>query len=185
MLFGKEHPYDHDMSLPLYIKGPGVPAGTTLLHPTNHLDITATVVELAGATPSGPALDGKSFAAALTSTPVAPEDWRTFSFTEHFSNANTWWSIRRPLQADRTKFNHWCQEDEEVFHLDADQWEMSNVVGTPSGAALAAKELALAVTLGSCKGAAECGAPKPAGRVPKKPLMCKNVTKGETWAGYD
>jgi arylsulfatase A-like enzyme len=105
MLFGKEHPYDHDVSLPLYIRGPGVPAGAELLYPTNHLDITATVVELAGATVSGPPLDGLSFAAALGPSPPAPEAWRSFSFTEHFENANTWWEIRRPLAADRTKFH--------------------------------------------------------------------------------
>ena len=105
MLFGKEHPYDHDVSLPLYIRGPGVPAGAELLYPTNHLDITATVVDLAGATVSGPPLDGLSFAAALGPSPPAPEAWRSFSFTEHFENANTWWEIRRPLAADRTKFH--------------------------------------------------------------------------------
>jgi hypothetical protein len=49
MFLGKSHPYNSDVDLPLYIRGPGLPAGTTLPHPTNHLDITATLVELAGA----------------------------------------------------------------------------------------------------------------------------------------
>ena len=158
MLFGKEHPYTHDVSLPLYIRGPGIPANTTLLHPTNHLDITATVVELAGATPVGPPLDGKSFAGALTAAPVPPEQWRTFSFTEHFGNANTWWHLRRPLAGDRTEFTHWCGGgDEEVFDMDADPWELRNVADG-AGAALAKRELPLAATLGSCSGAS-CWAP--------------------------
>ena len=157
------------------MRGPGIPANTTLLHPTNHLDITATVVELAGATPVGDPLDGKSFVSALGPSPSSPSEWRDFSFTEFFGNANTWWSIRRPLPGDRTQFNHWCQEDEEVFDMDADEWQMNNIVATEG--ALAAKELLLAVTLGSCKGA-ECSAPTPASKPKKKPLPCKNVTKG-------
>ena len=175
MLFGKEHPYDHYMSLPLYIRGPGVPAGTTLLHPTNHLDITATVVELAGATSVGEPLDGKSFAGELTA-PGEPAAWRGFYFTEFFGNANTWWSIRRPLPGDGTKFNHWCQNDEEVFNISADALEMTNLIASPAGAKLAASELLIAEALGSCNGA-ECSAPTPA-RALKKPLVCKNVTKG-------
>ena len=84
MLFGKEHPYDHDISLPLYIRGPNIPANTTVLHPTNHLDITATLVEIAGATSKGPVLDGLSFKNVLSANPPSPAAWgRTFSFTEH------------------------------------------------------------------------------------------------------
>ena len=169
------------MSLPLYIAGPGVSANTTLLHPTNHLDITATIVELAGAAPVGPPLDGLSFAADLGPSPGAPAAWRDFSFTEHFSNALTWQAIRRPLAAPRTKFTLWCGDDTmEVFDLDADAWEMVNTAAG-AGAALAARELALAVTLGQCSGA-QCSSPAP-GKVPKHHyLVCKNTTKGvEGW----
>jgi arylsulfatase A-like enzyme len=57
-----------------YVRGPGVAVGTLSLLPTTHLDITVTVLELAGAThgPHTPAnLDGLSFAAALAPTPAA------------------------------------------------------------------------------------------------------------------
>ena len=47
LFFGKSHPYNTDVSLPFYIRGPGLPPNTTRLHPTNHLDITATIVDLA------------------------------------------------------------------------------------------------------------------------------------------
>jgi len=180
LLFGKEHPYETDVSLPLYIMGPGVPANSTLLHPTNHLDITATIVELAGATPKGPPLDGKSFASELGPSPGDPAQWRDFSFTEHFGNALTWQAIRRPLSAPRTKFTLWCGDGTmEVFDLDGDRWELDNTV-QGAGASLAASELPLAVFLGTCSGA-ECSSPTPA-KVPKKPLACKNTTKGvEGW----
>ena len=47
MPFGKSHPYDTDIRLPLYIRGPGVSQGEKRRHPTNHMDITRTIVDLA------------------------------------------------------------------------------------------------------------------------------------------
>ena len=180
MLFGKEHPYEHDTNLPMFVAGPGVVPNSTLLHPTNHLDITATVVELAGATATGPPLDGLSFASQLTA-PGDPASWRDFSFIEYFENANTWQSIRRPLAGDRTVFTQWCQDNQEVFDLDADPYEINNLDGTSRGAAVEARDLPLAFTLGTCSGAA-CNQPSP-GKPPKHPLACKNTTKGrgEGW----
>ena len=63
--------------------------------------------------------------------------------------------------------------------MDSDPWELNNIING-AGAALAAKELPLAVTLGGCSGA-PCWAPAAAPHPGKKPLACKNVTKG---AGY-
>ena len=180
LLFGKEHPYETDISLPLYIGGPGIPSNSTLLYPTNHLDLTATIVELSGAKPTGPPLDGKSFAAALGPSPPAPSDWRDFSFTEHFENDVTWQAIRRPLDSPRTKFHLWCGDSTmEVFDIDADKWELVNMAAGGSGAKIAASELPLAVFLGTCSGE-ECSKPM-AAKVPKKPLACKNTTKGVEW----
>ena len=169
------------MSLPLYIRGPGVPANSTLLHPSNHLDITRTIVELAGATPTGPPLDGKSFAAALGPAPPAPAAWRDFSFTEHFENDLTWQKISRPLDAPHRNFHLWCGDAlAEVFNINDDPWELANLAETPAGAKFAAAQLPLAVFLGSCSGD-ECSAPTPV-QPKKKPLACKNTTKGvEGW----
>ena len=79
LLFGKEHPYHGDVSLPLIVRGPGVPANVSLAHPTVHVDLAATWLELAGATSSGPPLDGKSMVPLLTSAPPAAAAWRNFT----------------------------------------------------------------------------------------------------------
>ena len=70
----------------MYVRGPGVPAGERRPHPTNLIDITATIAELAGgAAKFAPhALDGQSFAAALTSSPPALSAWRDFSYSEAY-----------------------------------------------------------------------------------------------------
>ena len=75
--FPQGEPYDTDVRLPMYVRGPGVLAGRVLPHPTNHLDITATFVELAGAAEHAPDnLDGQSFAAELgdSATPASLGD---------------------------------------------------------------------------------------------------------------
>ena len=60
--FGKGLPYETDTRLPFYIRGPNVFRNVTLPHPTTHLDITATVVDIARAQAFVPTqLDGKSF----------------------------------------------------------------------------------------------------------------------------
>ena len=103
LLFGKTEPYETDIRLPMYIMGPGVPQGEIRYHPTNHLDITATIVALAGAgdhVPTSHPLDGLSFADALTDTPPTIEAWRAYSFSEFYVNDNTWWAIRHAAYED-------------------------------------------------------------------------------------
>lgn len=50
---GKRCPYEEDVSVPLVIRGPGVPKGATVDFVTSHTDLAPTVVDLAGA--KGPA----------------------------------------------------------------------------------------------------------------------------------
>jgi hypothetical protein len=63
-----------------------------------------------------------------------------------------------------------------VFDLSEDVWEMNNLIGTPVGDSVSARDMPLGVYLSSCTGA-HCSNPKPA-TIPKKPLPCKNTTKG-------
>lgn len=34
--------------MPFYMRGPGIPAGVSLSHPTTHVDLAATLLDLAG-----------------------------------------------------------------------------------------------------------------------------------------
>ena len=172
----QEHPYESDVSVPFYVSGPGVPAGASLLYPTAHIDVTATIVELTGATPVGPPLDGLSFASAFSATPPAPADWRPFQFSEHHCDGLTWRKVRRPLAAaGNLTYNMWCDGTEEVFDLAADPWELRNSVNG-AGAATAASDGGVAAFLWSCKGP-ECNHPPAGGKA--KPFPCYNVTAGE------
>ena len=76
---GKQTPYEEDVHLPLYIRGPGVAAGSTIPHLVANIDLAVTFADLAGvnvrntsAIPT--AVDGRSFKDVLlsggTSTPA-------------------------------------------------------------------------------------------------------------------
>ena len=52
--------FPSQIRLPMYVTGPDIPKNVTMLHPTTHLDITATIVELAAANVYAPQLlDGE------------------------------------------------------------------------------------------------------------------------------
>jgi N-acetylglucosamine-6-sulfatase len=51
--FEKSTPYDPDVRVPLYVRGPGVPAGAAADGMASLMDVGATLLELAGATRAG------------------------------------------------------------------------------------------------------------------------------------
>ena len=185
LVVGKDHPYESDVRVPLFVRGPGVPANGTRLHPTTLVDLSATIVELAGAAPAGPPLDGLSFAGALTAAAPAPEQWRNFSFSEHFGGDTTWWLLRRPLAhagsagsaAAMTSFAWWCTNESEVFDLAVDPWQLSNLAGaSPRGDAVANASLALAAALARCSGA-NCSSEADAAPPAANALACYKTTR--------
>ena len=195
LVVGKDHPYESDVRVPLFVRGPGVPANGTRQHPTTIVDLSATIVELAGAAPpAGETLDGLSFAGALTAAAPAPEHWRNFSFSEHFGGDTTWWLLRRPLapaasaaaggggggsddDAAMTSFAWWCTNESEVFDLAADPWQLNNLAGaSPRGDAVANASLALAAALARCSGA-NCSSEAGAGPPPANALECYKTTR--------
>jgi N-acetylglucosamine-6-sulfatase len=75
---GKHLFYEESLRVPFVIRGPGIPADETRTQMVNNLDLTATIVELAGAT-AGRASDGRSLV-PLFSSGDAP--WRTAMLVE-------------------------------------------------------------------------------------------------------
>lgn len=186
MPFGKGLPYDTDVRLPMYVRGPGVIAGRTLPHPTNHIDFAATFVELAGAEAHAPSnLDGLSFASELgdaTASPAALGDrWRQHSYSEFFSGDNTWRLVRVVNSTHKFSYMWWCTNDTEVFDVSADQWQKKNLYGSPGFAASAAAMAGRIVNaLGSCSGA-DCSHPVPAASGPTDgSLQCYTAQTPQT-----
>jgi N-acetylglucosamine-6-sulfatase len=78
---GKYTPYETDVHVPLFIRGPGVPAGTTVTSLTSSVDLAPTFAELAGADlPLAP--DGRSLVPFLRGQ--TPAGWRQAALLEQF-----------------------------------------------------------------------------------------------------
>jgi len=75
LLGGKIMPYDEELRVTLIVRGPGVPAGTTLEHLTGNVDLAPTWAELAGAK-AADFVDGRSLVPLLREHPPALAQWR-------------------------------------------------------------------------------------------------------------
>jgi arylsulfatase A-like enzyme len=70
---GKQTPYDAATRVPLIVRGPGIPAGTTIDHLVLHTDIAPTIADMANA-PAPSWVDGRSLMPLLRQEAVA--SWR-------------------------------------------------------------------------------------------------------------
>lgn len=82
---GKQTAFDTDVTVPLVVTGPGVPAGHIIDAPVQNIDLRPTFADLAhAATPAD--VDGASLAALLHGQDPT---WRTVSLIEHHGPNNT------------------------------------------------------------------------------------------------
>jgi N-acetylglucosamine-6-sulfatase len=67
--------YDHTTRVPMLIKGPGISPGSSFDGPASMADIAPTILQLAGGSAEArEAMDGKSFAPALSGAPLQWKD---------------------------------------------------------------------------------------------------------------
>jgi arylsulfatase A-like enzyme len=150
---GKLAPYEVANRVPLMIRGPGIPAGTTVDTATSQVDFAPTVMAMAGL--SSPAsVDGLSLLGAarnpgspFTHPPVVIEATNTAATTDPLP-----WAYHGVVQ-DGWKYVVRANGKKELYDLVNDPFELENVAGK---AAYATKQTQLAQVLTqyeSCAGA--------------------------------
>ena len=125
---GKRCPYEEDISVPLVIRGPGVPKGATVDYVTSHTDITPTIIKLAGA--QGPG-DFDGAAIPLEGGPSnssSTQNWEHVQI-EFWGAAgdeskgpqeaivNTYKALRVISQHYSLFYSVWCSGDHEVYDM--------------------------------------------------------------------
>jgi N-acetylglucosamine-6-sulfatase len=103
-------------------------------------DIAPTLIELAGGKP-GPQIQGKSFLKLLKGQRTK---WRDAVLAEYWAEQAYPWLIGMTYKAIRTeryKLIHWVNRDrdgelDELYDLDADPFELNNLIASPEHAAL-------------------------------------------------
>lgn len=131
-LYQKGLLYEEATRVPLVIAGPGFAAGSTSDQMALNLDLTATLVGLAGATPGQP-LDGRDLRPQLGAK--ARTDTRGILLeTWYFATTTTTQAIRQ----NQWSMIRWSTGELELYDLATDPYQMKNLATDP----------AFAVTLG-------------------------------------
>ncbi len=126
-MWRKSNFYEHSARVPLVLAGPGLPAGRRIPAVVSLVDLIATIVDLGGGTPITP-LDGDSLLPPLRGL----AEWKDEAFAEYLAHG-----VARPmamLRRGRFKLNYYLDERPELYDLEADPGEFTDLAASPEHA---------------------------------------------------
>lgn len=166
-------PYETDIRVPFYIRGPGIKPGTKLTEMIANIDIAPTLLELAGL-PVPPIMDGLSMKNLLIGK--QKDGWRTrfiSEFAEGYNQTykewgsifdepqNQWRMLRVTNATHNIAYMEWDQkyvfdtiDFHEYYDLETDPWQQVNIWDSTDAAMQAALHAEL-VGLYVCRGTVE------------------------------
>lgn len=132
-LIGKQNVYEHSMRVPLIVSGPGVPADQRTQAMCYLFDVLPTLGAMCGVT--GPqSSEGIDLSAVLHDPTKAARDTMLFGYR----------NVMRAVRDDRWKLIRYPQVDKtQLFDLQADPFEVTNLADKPEQAATIARLRAL------------------------------------------
>ncbi|MHB1308585.1 MAG: sulfatase-like hydrolase/transferase [Limisphaerales bacterium] len=122
---GKNTLWDRGTKVPLLFAGPGVKAGQRCAQPAELLDIYPTLIELTGV-PARADLEGLSFVPQLTDASTPRE---RPAITSHNQG-------NHGLRSERWRYIHYADGSEELYDLQNDPHEWTNLAGQSGQAAV-------------------------------------------------
>ncbi len=128
---GKGVPVDRATGVPLFVKGPNVAVGENAEHLLAHIDITPTILELAGAD-IPEFVDGVSFRQLLAAPgSVQPRDWRQSILIENWQAmvqfGTTAFAASTTLRMFDSVYTEWANGDRDFFDLRTDPDQLYNL----------------------------------------------------------
>jgi N-acetylglucosamine-6-sulfatase len=139
----KDYLYEEGERVPLIIRGPGVPQNTTRDQLVANIDLAPTIVSLAKATP-GRVMDGINLL-PLTRDPAVSTD-RSILFESVDLDI---YGVRRGPWS----YNRYSDGEDELYNLDSDPYQLTNVADDDGLASLKASLAADLARLRTCSGA--------------------------------
>jgi arylsulfatase A-like enzyme len=137
----KGNPYEESIGIPLIVRGPGVPAGSTDAIALT-IDLAPTLLDLAGA-PVPESVDGRSLGPFLRGSP--PASWRQDALIENHGPSYA-------LRTTEWMYNHAGTEEFELYDMRSDPYQLRNLYRTADPALLDSLRKRMA-TLVACRGA--------------------------------
>ena len=149
-------PYEPSIRLPLVIAGPGIPKGEEVHDLVAAQDMTATIVDAAGANPGRDA-DGVSLLPHLRGKPFPEREilLEALAPTVEFEIGNEAIDAQVPyfgLRTERYKYISWSFGDEELYDLQEDPYELENVAEEEDYAEIRERLAERAKELSACAG---------------------------------
>lgn len=123
-LVGKNYAFEEAMQVPMLIRGPGIPVGSTV-EPMTIVDVAATVADVANVEPQR-TQDGRSL------IPVANGEPGYDRFLIQAGHQARSWSFRGIREEQWTYAEHYGGEDvdgRELYDRDSDPYQLRNVAG--------------------------------------------------------
>jgi arylsulfatase A-like enzyme len=126
------------MRVPMIMRYPDLQVGaprTDTQHFVLNVDFAATIADLAGLTPPN-LVNGTSVVPLLVNTPAG---WRTDMLNEHWGGQipdNG--VVKGTFNGTRWKYVEYETNETELYNLDTDPFELTNVTNVPANAALKA-----------------------------------------------
>ncbi|KAL2819851.1 Six-hairpin glycosidase-like protein [Aspergillus cavernicola] len=163
---GKTTSYDEDIRVPFFIRGPGITPGKTGTQVTTHIDFAPTVFELLDL-PLRSDFDGTPMpitrdTAAIPHEHVTVEYWGTAVLEGVYATLGpdnayrmpntTYKSARIVSETHNLFYAVWCNNDHELYDLNTDPYEMTNIHPTTPQPILDRLD-GLLLVLKSCQGA--------------------------------
>lgn len=129
-MWRKSNFYEQSARIPLMLAWPGhLPAGARIPEIVSLVDLSATLVEVAGASPITP-LDGNSL---LSLARGEAPDWKDEAFAEYLAHGVS--GPMAMLRRGKFKLNYSFGDDVELYNLEADPGEFRNLANEPEYAA--------------------------------------------------
>lgn len=147
LFYAKNMPYDPSVRVPLVIRGPGFPAGTTAPQPVSNVDIATTLVAATGSDP-GITLDGT--------------DLREVAADRDHLEDRVVWMMGPPLglfgwegvRTERYAYWRWPSGNTELYDMSTDPAQAHNLADEPAWGAVKARLEAARAELRDCVGEA-------------------------------
>jgi N-acetylglucosamine-6-sulfatase len=119
----KNYLYEEGERVPLIIRGPNLPEGVTRDQLVSNIDLAPTIIDITGATPAR-AVDGISLLPLVRDATNNPGRDLLFESMDVGT-----FGIRQ----GEWKYNLWTNGDEELYNIEADPYELDNLLYDPPG----------------------------------------------------
>lgn len=123
--------YNEIARIPLLIAGPGVPQGVVDGHPVSHINLPAMILEYMGL-PIPRCFEGKSLLQEVYDPEIRTNDYVITEFTRYEIDHDGFGGLQmmRAIYDGRYKLAvHLLDPVDEFYDMDADPWEMKNLIG--------------------------------------------------------